>query len=675
MEKKSGRSVQPLSKGIAFEKKNQDSNNGKLYAKGTHRRESASGNLPVKAEPTRKLQPQRIKSSDKRPRARGRPDALARNEASCVEENQCELGSVSQPGSKKQSLNHLLNFTYAPRSGETHHFGSRGSHFRNGNHSLFVKKHKYIKEHFLQANCQFIVNTSGDYKQYLNDPDALVEWNFIEQINVQVNDSPSCPICLHPPAAAKITRCGHIYCWCCILHFLSLCDKPDHKCPICYENVCKEDLKSVVIIPHNTFNIGETITFKLMKRSENSLTPYPADDKVVKENHLMSFSEEQPNKIYSKLLLAQNQDILSIIDREMGELQYQLETEEESEQIFIEEAIIYLKERETRVISDHFHDLELTKYTLPEENVDIFVEPTSEKCLEKQMDSKCIYFYQACDGQHIYIHSINVRMLKHTYGSLEHAPNTLTARILAKEVDSMSEDYRKRYKYLAHLPVTCCFDTVEIELGVPIVSQETLDIFKDELDRRKKQRAKKAKEEKQRERRITIEENKKIYNKSPMMHISLESPQQFPTFGSKLEEVEEIATNIDLNQPNCSSQEYSGPSFAKMAAATKVSSWPGLKTSSAAFNISTTKKLTPLSTISGSRHKVNEDHTDDLESSEYEFSESRATFGDAIAQAFEKVAQNDMSPESFCPGDKRKKKKKKNKHNILVATSSGYSGN
>ena len=42
---------------------------------------------------------------------------------------------------------------------------------------------------------------------------------------------------------AKMTRCGHIYCWPCILHYLALGEKSWRKCPICYESVHDTDLK------------------------------------------------------------------------------------------------------------------------------------------------------------------------------------------------------------------------------------------------------------------------------------------------------------------------------------------------------------------------------------------------------------------------------------------------
>lgn len=57
----------------------------------------------------------------------------------------------------------------------------------------------------------------------------------------------NCPICLYPPVAAKITRCGHIYCWACVLHFLSLTDNAWQKCPICFESIYQKDLKRYVL--------------------------------------------------------------------------------------------------------------------------------------------------------------------------------------------------------------------------------------------------------------------------------------------------------------------------------------------------------------------------------------------------------------------------------------------
>ena len=96
----------------------------------------------------------------------------------------------------------------------------------------------------LFSSCQFVVKSGVDYSVHLSDPDILVDWDLVEQVGLKSSSAvPSCPICLYPPTAAKIARCGHVFCWSCILHYLALSDNAWRKCPICYEEVTKNDLK------------------------------------------------------------------------------------------------------------------------------------------------------------------------------------------------------------------------------------------------------------------------------------------------------------------------------------------------------------------------------------------------------------------------------------------------
>lgn len=62
-------------------------------------------------------------------------------------EFEAELNSVYLPGSKKQNLNHLLNFNYAPRDRIDSHLLAR----TGNNKHLYVKRTQYNKEQFLQA--------------------------------------------------------------------------------------------------------------------------------------------------------------------------------------------------------------------------------------------------------------------------------------------------------------------------------------------------------------------------------------------------------------------------------------------------------------------------------------------------------------------------------------------
>lgn len=67
------------------------------------------------------------------------------------EEYEAELGSVFLPGSKKQNLNHLLNFIYATPARDGRHQSERGFNNKNSSRLILTRKHKYNKEHFLQA--------------------------------------------------------------------------------------------------------------------------------------------------------------------------------------------------------------------------------------------------------------------------------------------------------------------------------------------------------------------------------------------------------------------------------------------------------------------------------------------------------------------------------------------
>ncbi len=94
------------------------------------------------------------------------------------------------------------------------------------------------------CSCQFVVKEGADYSAHLSDPDTMVDWDLVEQVGLKsAAGVPSCPICLYPPTAAKIARCGHVFCWTCILHYLALSDNDWRKCPICFDSIHKHHLK------------------------------------------------------------------------------------------------------------------------------------------------------------------------------------------------------------------------------------------------------------------------------------------------------------------------------------------------------------------------------------------------------------------------------------------------
>uniref|UniRef100_A0A2K5QFV6 E3 ubiquitin-protein ligase RNF10 n=1 Tax=Cebus imitator TaxID=2715852 RepID=A0A2K5QFV6_CEBIM len=427
------------------------------------------------------------------------------------------------------------------------------------------------------------------------------------------HEVPSCPICLYPPTAAKITRCGHIFCWACILHYLSLSEKAWSKCPICYSSVHKKDLKSVVATESRQYVVGDTITMQLMKREKGVLVALPKS-KWMNVDHPIHLGDEQHSQ-YSKLLLATKEQVLHrVVLEEKVALEQQLAEEKHtSESCFIEAAIQELKTREealsglagsrgevtgdvsaleqlvlmaplakesvfqprkgvleylsafdeetTKVCSldapsgplalplveeeevvsepeaeglpGACDDLELANDNLKEGTICIESsqqEPITKPGFTHLSSSPCYYFYQAEDGQHMFLHPVNVRCLVREYGSLEKSPEKISATVVEIAGYSMSEDVRQRHRYLSHLPLTCEFSICELALQPPVVSKETLEMFSDDIEKRKRQRQKKAREERRRERRIEMEENKKQGKYFLLTPLSPTASQGSPSF-------------------------------------------------------------------------------------------------------------------------------------------------
>lgn len=62
------------------------------------------------------------------------------------------------------------------------------------------------------------------------------------------------------------------------------------------------------------------------------------------------------------------------------------------------------------------------------------------------------YFYQATDGQWLFLHPANIKCLMQTYGAYTNCPELLQGTVVDVEDVVQGDMTRKRYKHLAHLP-------------------------------------------------------------------------------------------------------------------------------------------------------------------------------------------------------------------------------
>ena len=381
------------------------------FTRGSRRREPAQGSLsglnPSKPGPRNKTGP------GKRPPPRGGYNSYnsphqnyATHQIDPADE--CELGSLYNPGGKKPNYNHLLNFQYGQRGSGRGGRGQERGHQQAQNRGQKYERKKYRDEpvrprydhtHYLQANCQFTVRAGQDYSVQAADPDVLVDWDMIEQVKLSVcsDQATSCPICLFPPRAAKMSECGHVFCWTCILHYLALSDDKWRPCPICHKDITKAGLRSVQVESRRNYASGETIAMTLMKRERHSLLAVPATSSFLADNPEITDAEVETN--FVKLFTASPDQVKTeILDKERQELEQQWEEEKDQpEACFVQEAVKLLDQRQMETLlrpavakkqkpspakqelkMPEIQTLSLSSPTSPAEFVDPFAEEATE---------------------------------------------------------------------------------------------------------------------------------------------------------------------------------------------------------------------------------------------------------------------------------------------------------
>ncbi|XP_013145982.1 PREDICTED: RING finger protein 10 [Papilio polytes] len=497
-----------------------------------------------KNEPFRRNQPQRGRGQiDKRSRVRGANSIVGGTQNSGIEEDdEPELGSVYLPGSKKQNLNHLLNFMYPSRGGADR----RGPAPRRPVQNL---AYKHQHDLYLRANCQFVVKNGEDFEMNLMDPDTPIKWEQVEQIIVRSTGRSECPICLGRPVAGRVGHCGHVHCWACVLHYAAAHERRPPPCPVCAAPLHVADTKSAHIIQWAP--PADEVTMRLVRRLRGTTTVEVAPPRGQISADLSTPIlplEQLANAPFTKYFTATKDQVFEILAKEREEIENQILQEiDTTEILYLEQALHLLNKKEEEIknqIEKHktpepiedvppivyekqdVNDKKLDWFDvtedgaacieLIEENMEVLdinvPEPnlTSEvmtyledelndnnhaeefplmDCgpprenqvditeIDKENQSKYFYFYQADDGQQIFLNSINIRILNASWGGLVAAPPVIKGRVLHRETLSLADQTRKHMPYTAHLPVYCSFDIVELDLQPPFVTTEALRNF------------------------------------------------------------------------------------------------------------------------------------------------------------------------------------------------------
>ncbi|KAF1983759.1 hypothetical protein K402DRAFT_456252 [Aulographum hederae CBS 113979] len=117
------------------------------------------------------------------------------------------------------------------------------------------------------------------------------------------------------------------------------------------------------------------------------------------------------------------------------------------------------------------------------------------------------YFYQAL--LHYYLSPLDIRILREAFGDYSSFPATILPRVERVSTGHIiDDDFRRRTKYLSHLPYGCEVGFLECD-WTDTVSPEILEKFKPEIERRRKRNSDKEAQDEKARRNAEAEEEKR----------------------------------------------------------------------------------------------------------------------------------------------------------------------
>ncbi|KAL4420636.1 hypothetical protein ABPG75_010292 [Micractinium tetrahymenae] len=218
--------------------------------------------------------------------AAGRSAAQATQQPAAQHPHEGVLGS--SPGRRGfLNANHLLGFQPSRREGEgrggggggrSGGRGGRGGGGRGPPRRPSPKPQPYDRNKFLQANFRFLVSNAVDARRFQRDPDLMLEWEDVVQVEMLSAQPVRCPITLDErPFCPQITPCGHVFSFPAIVGHLVNHGGPELRksapCPLCYTQIAARELRLVQVHRVEAPEAGQLATFQLLRRPRDSIIP------------------------------------------------------------------------------------------------------------------------------------------------------------------------------------------------------------------------------------------------------------------------------------------------------------------------------------------------------------------------------------------------------------------
>jgi len=452
----------------------------------------------------------------------------------------------------------------------------------------------FVRGRFVQSSFRiFVDGASPDVVDAALCADELISWQHVCRVDLLCEVHPTCPICLEGDMVVpKITRCGHIFCAPCIMrYFLTMraaTGKNGQRCPICQEHIVSDDLTSVRFQLVKSVSEGSRMSFLLVSRNPSSTIVWATKERETGDAvslpseadwgwHFSRVVELAPGEALGLLLQerealhryrpaaigAGDTELIPSIDAAVDLLERRYEQRlalgASGPPIEVEESfdwgchyvdVVPSRQASETVGTDAGgHDRQSDATTRADNGI---TDPDTTLDTEEQVapisrdaavagrlaGSGChggrgrISFYQGEDGRLFFLQPFFTKLLLHEHGNRwDQLPAQLVNVRLERLHDlTLTEDVRKRYRFISHLPLGSQVTLVEVDLSSLRLSQSTLEFFGEELQRRREQRAK----DRQRSKKEALRISKRAAAEEERFYKSLDLvPSYFQTVPTK----------------------------------------------------------------------------------------------------------------------------------------------
>ncbi|KAF2861476.1 hypothetical protein K470DRAFT_256860 [Piedraia hortae CBS 480.64] len=482
-----------------------------------------------------------------------------------TEEDQAVARVLGRRG-RAADITHLMDFSSPLSHHQSNYYSGATGRSRGTNRDVLSAKfyaggHAFDQARYVHANYRFIVHPDGDYHAQAADADVYLDWSTVLQVVASSKtQSAACPICLGDPVAARMAKCGHIFCLSCLIRFMhfgvddtrtqSQKKSMSKTCPICWERIYLSDARPVKFFsgqevdhPKN----GQSIVLRLLRRTPDSTLALPRDEAISNTRNcdvpwcfaLGAMDHARIMKGSKDYMIQQYDELISII--KVSEEEDRVMFDEDS--VWTRRAITMLndekamarniasspQERDEEALGPDMAESEESRrkydgqkrYSLrpKSSNQPTGTQPAqnSPTCLprsiqdlrqpEKPLPSEYL-FYQAL--HHYYLSPLDISILKSTYGTFNAFPPEVSPHV--EHVSSgfvVNEQLRKSARYLGHLPLGCEVSFLECD-WTGIVPAKVLKNFKKVLDRRRNLREEKNVREEKDRLRVELEAEREL---------------------------------------------------------------------------------------------------------------------------------------------------------------------